>query len=358
MKNTSTLILFFSFLFFQAFSQTVFINEVNYLDPAPNNGFEIAGPVDKMIDGWDAFFYDINGDLIGSQSLSGTIPDISNGYGFIWVDVVLALDANPTAIGLADDLSNPVLLVSYGQTITPTSGIFNGLTSQLMGNQLVSLSSLQLSGQGNTYVHFNWNTPGGFTPGSLNTNQIFGTPLSLPASISYFDAYHEKNKVSLNWATSEERNSDYFSIERSKDGVSYTEIGQVNSITNSDILTQYEFTDEFPSSGLNYYRLKLISLSNDHIYSDVLQINFEKEIPKGIKLYPNPADDFIYLQPTFDLQGAFEIQILNGMNQSLKMQKFNDSNKPSIDISDLSPGIYFLLLKTNKEIYYQSFIKN
>ncbi|HUR31970.1 MAG TPA: T9SS type A sorting domain-containing protein, partial [Saprospiraceae bacterium] len=58
-----------------------------------------------------------------------------------------------------------------------------------------------------------------------------------------------------------------------------------------------------------------------------------------ISIYPNPTDGLVYVDVPYEVQG----QIINVQGQVLKNLTILPNE--SIDISELSPGIYFLRLK-------------
>lgn len=164
-----------------------FINEVNYKasDPA-QRGAEVAGPADTDMSGWSIVSYRPNGTAASTRPIgSGTIPDLQNGHGSIWYDVEQS--SQPTTGGgsagglaLVKPDGTVAQFVSYGKNlifnviITATNGPASGMTSQHIGTQLLSGSSLQLTGIGLQYLDFIWAIPGGSTPNQINTFQIFG----------------------------------------------------------------------------------------------------------------------------------------------------------------------------------------
>ena len=86
------------------------------------------------------------------------------------------------------------------------------------------------------------------------------------------------------------------------------------------------------------------TLSIYQINTDTLSIeNFDNEIT-SFQIYPNPVDTLLKI----DQQGDYQIYDLNG-----KLLKKVESTK-SIDVSDLSRGIYLLL---NENGISQRFIK-
>jgi hypothetical protein len=92
--------------------------------------------------------------------------------------------------------------------------------------------------------------------------QIAATTFSsilLPVSLTNFTAKANKQgTVNLAWATAAEQNNSHFEVARSVDGQSFTKIGEVLGAGSSNAANHYNFTDESPISGVNYYRLKQI----------------------------------------------------------------------------------------------------
>jgi len=163
-----------------------FINEVNYKASNPaQRGAEVAGPADTEMDGWSIVAYRPNGTVASTRPINGTIPDIQNGHGSIWYDVEQSSQPSPGGgsgggLALVKPDGTVAQFVSYGKNlifniiISATNGPAAGMTSQHIGTQLLSGSSLQLTGIGLQYLDFIWALPGGSTPGQINTLQIFG----------------------------------------------------------------------------------------------------------------------------------------------------------------------------------------
>lgn len=60
-----------------------------------------------------------------------------------------------------------------------------------------------------------------------------------------------------------------------------------------------------------------------------------------LKLYPNPANDYLILDYDATLTSAIQFKILNSIGMTVKTFSF-DGSMHTIQIEDLSPGIYFL----------------
>ena len=77
----------------------------------------------------------------------------------------------------------------------------------------------------------------------------------LPVEMGDFRGAEAPEGNVLYWNTLSERKSDYFIIQRSIDGKTWVEVGQVNSAGTSQELNHYQLVDVSFSSEINYYRL-------------------------------------------------------------------------------------------------------
>ena len=91
-----------------------------------------------------------------------------------------------------------------------------------------------------------------------------------------------KDKIVLNWITGNEKNLSHFTVERSFDGLNFSDAGIVFTNDNVDIMEQYSFKDVLRSNskGVVYYRLKLAGSNGQIEYSVVrkVRIGDRKEI--------------------------------------------------------------------------------
>lgn len=113
----------------------------------------------------------------------------------------------------------------------------------------------------------NGGTTGDFFDGAISTAAVqteFGpwTLASLteanplPVELLHFDAEPHGSVVNLNWSTASERDNDHFTVERSADGIFFTDLLQVPGVVQSSHLRHYAEVDRQPLPGLSYYRLR------------------------------------------------------------------------------------------------------
>lgn len=167
---------------------SVFINEIHYDNTGTDAGeaIEIAGPAGTDLTGWSIVLYNgAGGAVYDTDALSGLIPNQQNGFG----TVTLTYPSNgiqngsPDGIALVNASSAVVQFLSYEGTFTAFGGPANGMLSTDIGvseNGSEPLGqSLRLSGTGQVYEDFTWNSPAAASFGAVNTGQNFGAGVSL-----------------------------------------------------------------------------------------------------------------------------------------------------------------------------------
>ena len=104
---------------------------------------------------------------------------------------------------------------------------------------------------------------------------IPGASNPLPITLISFVGKIVKDHVVLNWVTASELNNDYFTIEKSKDGIEFEEVLQSKGGGSTNDVSKYEAIDNDPYPGLSYYRLKQTDYDGTYEYSELLFISFE-----------------------------------------------------------------------------------
>jgi hypothetical protein len=180
----------------------------------------------------------------------------------------------------------------------------------------------------------------------------------LPVELLYFSATSVENRAVLTeWETASEINNDYFTVERSKDGVLFELSGIVKGAGNSNTSLYYSFTDEKPYSGTSYYRLKQTDFDSQYSYSNRVAVNIEGlEI---ISIFPNPSKGYIDYMIYSNKAGKISIKILDLLGREI----FNRDEaieagitKNAFNVSLLSKGVYLFqasssdMGKTQKQI--------
>jgi hypothetical protein len=158
----------------------------------------------------------------------------------------------------------------------------------------------------------------------------------LPVQLSYFKAVLKNKRVVLEWKTTEEENDASVTVQRSINNRTWEDLARYElSIQNNNKLYQYE---EVQQSGNSAYRLKISSGSGLVTYSATRYVS-GKDQP-SLSLYPNPAADFILLNP---LPAAERVTVsdIYGKQWPVTIERTN-AGSGRISLYTLPAGLYFV----------------
>jgi len=111
---------------------------------------------------------------------------------------------------------------------------------------------------------------------------------SLPIELLSFSGKCENGKNILQWSTSSETNNDYFTIERTSDGIHDKIEFIIDGAGNSSQIISYSFVDENPKTE-NYYRLKQTDFDGKYEYFKYININCSNNnLEFNFNIFPNP----------------------------------------------------------------------
>lgn len=121
--------------------------------------------------------------------------------------------------------------------------------------------------------------------------RVYSLPITLPVDLVYFTAKVDSRKsVELIWQTASEENNAGFEIERSSDARDWQTLNYVAGQGTTDLFQNYDYIDQRPMPGYNYYRLKQIDFDGSFEYSEVRTILMEDALGHKLEVFPNPSD--------------------------------------------------------------------
>ena len=169
------------------------------------------------------------------------------------------------------------------------------------------------------------------------------TSVPLAVSLLQFEGENREGKTNLYWTTTQEVESSYFEIERSCDAKEWLSVGKVDAQGASNFQINYNFEDEHPSRGTNYYRLKMVDRDGSFAFSRLVTLKYEKDV---VQIYPNPTSDRAYLEISAD--ACTEFQIRNVYGQLVWSERYIPREKGekaigfSLDTKDWKDGVYIV----------------
>jgi len=148
-------------------------------------------------------------------------------------------------------------------------------------------------------------------------------------------------KLAVSWALNTDYKTKKFVLERSADGIDFKEIHERNSETNSSVDVEYQYEDQAPLSGLNYYRIKQIYEDDTFIYSEIESIYF---LPIGddIMVFPSPAQSVVYLNLLPYEGKRCEVILYNSLGQIALHEIYEvlPGYPIPLNVSDYQEGVY------------------
>lgn len=293
----------------------------------------------------------------------GTAAEFQNGD--------LAITANGTLYALANVTDGQTYVYTLNSLSTPTSlsrrwtvqnngGTFSGSVNGLAWTQSGSLHFSTSAG-----IYFIDQTTANTLSGTVQATFVanseglsltdlgsdrFPTQTTLPVSLGGFSVSKQNNNAILSWTTVTEINTDHFEIERSFDGLSFSQVGTKSAAGNSTDQRNYQFTDPISalSASVIYYRIRTVDQDGKASYSNIIALRVGGTV-KGFNVYPNPFVNDLRIEMNAAQAGAVTVRISNAAgqmvyNRSSMVQKGNNVLVIASELSALQRGTYFIEL--------------
>jgi choice-of-anchor B domain-containing protein len=170
----------------------------------------------------------------------------------------------------------------------------------------------------------------------------------LPVGLKTFTAtQQDDDAVRLDWATTQEQNSQSFEIQRSLDGEEFSPIGIVGAAGFSETLRKYSFIDMDPREGINYYRLKQTDFDGKYQFSEIRSVEFSGQ--SFISVFPTllPSGETIKVEIDGVLTGKdWHVDLYDIQGRLIRAQDIGVGNpKVIVNTDGLSPGSYLVAVE-------------
>lgn len=275
----------------------------------------------------------------GTIGLNITPSDPTDDYDFaIW---------GPLS-GIACPPNSPPIRCSYAGT-TGTTGLNASAGTQTSegagGDGFVATLDV-VAGQKYMLLVDNYSTSS--SPFTLDWVFSSGASLNctvLDVQLTSYTAVPDGDKVKLNWQTQAETNNHHFTIERSGDGMNFSQMTTTPGAGTTNEPHSYQVFDMNPLMGTNYYRLLQTDIDGRHISYGVLAVDFAAAAQGlSMNVFPVPAHDL--LQVNFDQvpEQNTQLYIYDITGRIVLTQPLNSENghTHSIKVGDLGHGVYFV----------------
>lgn len=269
-----------------------------------------------------ASFNDVN-TTVAIQAVSNSFWTVSSANGLAYSGSPFSATAGGTGLGTVSDAVNHLRLTRQAAAIGGNAGTNAASTTDLRVRRTAFAFP---TNPFNVYI--------------ASTNSTLSP---LPITLTHFSARPTVEGVSLQWTTSMEEDFSHFSIERSRDGITFQEISETQAKGGRNLATHYSYVDGGAKSGRFYYRLKSVDLDGSHVYSSVERVDMENASLSIASIYPNP------------IAGKFNVSVFDGRAGKLVLIDKYGRNVAEHDVQEgtqelefqnLPSGIYYARIQT------------
>jgi hypothetical protein len=306
------------------------------------------GNGDYLLAGHSSVANSVN--LTDISGISGTNPgrwervwyiDVTNAGAVLQADVEFDLAEGGMAGITPATASNYKLLYR-----SSTSGAWSEVAtaSSISGSRIIFSS-----------YNFNNNADDGYY--TIGTKNYVASPL--PIELLDFNAVMNNKQVDITWSTATESNNDYYTIEKSKDGINFESVSTVDAAGNSLSLVNYKDIDTNPFDGISYYRLKQTDFDETFSYSKIVAVNYMLS-DDGITIFPNPTNGEINISLK-DLEGQEVLVVIIDATgrECFSKVMLSQENQQLIAIDSeqkLASGTYIITASSSNKLYSKKII--
>lgn len=174
----------------------------------------------------------------------------------------------------------------------------------------------------------------------------------LPVELTEFNAICIENGIALSWTTASEINSDYFAVERSRDGINWVTAGILNAAGNASSENNYSYTDNDNDWDNSYYRLRQVDMDGSSVFYGPISAACNNTT-STLSVYPNPtSNNFTVNVNSAYIITAAEMSIQNNQGRVIWSKLIHlekGSNNFNFDQLQLESGTYIISLNSSKE---------
>jgi hypothetical protein len=171
--------------------------------------------------------------------------------------------------------------------------------------------------------------------------------VTLPIGLLYFKADCEKERVLIEWKSATEINNQFYTVEKSYNGIDWMLLKIVQGANNSSTATYYQIYDNNPNNGINLYRLMQTDYNGQiKIYNPIVTYcNINNEEAQDFIVFPNPFNDFINILFSNTDNAKIKYCIYDVTGRKI-IEATDNSNMIVINTKNLTCGFYILKLES------------
>jgi hypothetical protein len=230
-------------------------------------------------------------------------------------------------------------------------------TLDVGGNVVIDEATSTANVNGNFVIGGTYSGPAFTGDGTVTESGTIVYPVELPVDFLGMEVECSNGGYNtVTWKTASESNSDYFVLERSRDGIHWTEITELKAAGTSNKENHYTHYDLGAGRYFEgYYQLTQVDYDGKFKIYDPVSVQCNKEAEYQVAVYPNPVTDKM-LVTVYSLKPShIEIDLTNLSGQILTQREFElkkGMNVFEFDLASYKKGLYIIYVKD--EEHFQS----
>ena len=190
-----------------------------------------------------------------------------------------------------------------------------------------------------------------------NVLQVTVTSL-LPVNSIELGGTAINKQVKLSFKALNEREMANYTIERSTDGTSFTNIGAQQATNANQASVSYSFVDNQPIIGNNYYRIKGNSINGQIQFSNVVIVKYGVNAA-SVAVVPNPIEGkTVNLKLSQLAKGNYKISVTDAIGRIILKKEMLLDGSSSVQLNlptSVKAGNYFLKVDGQGKTFVQLF---
>lgn len=298
------------------------------------------------------------GEIFGTDTIEFlsplTVLHYPFSYGSVFGDSIVEV-LHTGAINDSLKVIDTLFATGYGTLKIPGATYTNVL--QIKTSETVTFLSLPIPATPSvSYAYFTPGNPRALLQvdvdddGTISDISYLKASVVVPITWISFTAKTFADQTQLNWQTASELNTNYFTVQRSTDGIHFTDLQQVKVSLQQTATRNYSDLDAQPADGKNYYRIKQTNKDGSYTYSTIVQVTFNKK--SLITITPSLVHNEDLTLTTNNAKAATAQLYISSADGKLVMSRsLSIAQGPysqPISISKLARGEYFITVESSE----------
>jgi hypothetical protein len=173
----------------------------------------------------------------------------------------------------------------------------------------------------------------------------------LPTGMKNFSVVRNNRQVSLKWITENEKISNKYVIEYSRNGTNFTALDTRSAMAVGTAQYEYLFVPPTGENGRIFFRIRQTNAQGKEYLSAIKTVSFTENGTINTTLYPNPAKKQVTVQFESPQSGSLEVELVNTLGQIMESNKYKVSKNSTLQVNFSKThikGLYWMRVKNQQ----------